>query len=200
MAKFDITKNVAEPDRLLAKLTNPRHRRIISLYRRHSIFEVSGEWERIVTPDMMAPDAVYHIAFGGVRGALDFEGIRNFYSMLTKERLNVIGIKSARVTVGDESMTTDSNYYHYMTGAQAIKQGGANIDPKGFYRAESHTVGVWYFDDRARLLGENGSVVGSVEYVQIPEEEFITPEETRVNLLPLVNELTPYEPGSERRV
>jgi hypothetical protein len=87
-----------------------------------------------------------------------------------------------------------------MTGAQAIKQGGANIDPKGFYRAESHTVGVWYFDDQARLLGENGGVVGGVKYVQIPEEEFITPEETRANLLPLVNELTPYEPGGERRV
>src|SRR5690349_102332 len=146
MAKFDITTNPAASDRLLAKLENPRHRRIISNYRRHSLSEVAGEWEQIFGPGMMADNPKYHLAFADVGGKwLDREGIRGFYTTLVRERLNVIGIKSSHVTVGDESMTLDSEYLHFMTGGQAIGLGAKNIDPNGFYQAQSHIVGVWYF-------------------------------------------------------
>lgn len=198
MAKFDIRNNPAAADRLLAKLENPRHRRIVSNYRRHSLSEVAGLWEQIFGPGMMADEPIYHMAFADVGGRwLDRQGIRDFYAMLVQERLNVIGIRSSRITVGDESMTTDSEYLHFMTGEQAIRMGATGIDPRGYYRAESHTVGVWYFDEQARLLGEHGGVVGQTTFVEIPEEEFITPEEAMVALVPLINDLEPYAPGDE---
>jgi hypothetical protein len=45
MAEWEITRITAATDELLRTTENPRHRAILSNYRRHALLEVSGLYE-----------------------------------------------------------------------------------------------------------------------------------------------------------
>lgn len=198
MAKFDIRKNVLAADRLLATLTNPRHRRIIANYRRHAILEVSGAWEGIFDPQMTVANPEYHIdhtLFGGKPAGL--ERILEVYKALKDTKLNVIAVENEKILVGDHGFAHEADFYQYVRGAEAIEQGVAGLDADSWYRVGAHVIGVWWYDEHARLLGEHGAQIGEAQFVKIPEDEIITPEEAHDKLMPLLNELPEYSPEME---
>ena len=62
--KYDIRKLTLAADNLLPTLTNPRHRAIIANYRRHAIYEVTGNYEKILSPDMSIAEPQYYLQIG----------------------------------------------------------------------------------------------------------------------------------------
>ena len=58
MRTFDVRDVVKAPDELLARTDNPRHRAILTNFRRHALLEVAGRWPEILTPQMMVDTPV----------------------------------------------------------------------------------------------------------------------------------------------
>jgi hypothetical protein len=61
MTKLDITTQTRAIDRFLEGVGKPLHRKIISNYRRHAIFEICGYKEKIFTPDMTVENPKYFL-------------------------------------------------------------------------------------------------------------------------------------------
>ena len=71
--KYDIRRLTLAADNLLETNTNPRHRRILSNYRRHAMLEVSGRYEEIFTPEMTVEHPFYRIS--SADGVLELDGL-----------------------------------------------------------------------------------------------------------------------------
>src|SRR6516225_9017555 len=73
---------------LLQKTTNPLHRAMLQNFRRHVHLEGSGQFEKIVAPDMMADHPVYRISWDDhpvvVEGK---EGVVRFYNSVGEQVL-----------------------------------------------------------------------------------------------------------------
>ena len=52
---------------LLRTVEDPRHRAILSNYRRHALLEVSGRYEEILTPAMTISNPVYRLTEASVQ-------------------------------------------------------------------------------------------------------------------------------------
>ena len=69
---------------------------------------------------------------------------------------------------------------------------GEAADPKGYYlRRSVGAVALWKFDVQGRLMGEFGSDMDT-SFIQIPADEFITPQEAREKLTPLIGPLPKF--------
>ena len=71
--KHDIRRLTQAADTLLKTATNPRHRQILSNYRRHAMLEVSRRYKEIFTPEMTVEDPFYRIT--SADGVLEFHGL-----------------------------------------------------------------------------------------------------------------------------
>jgi hypothetical protein len=192
MAKFDITKNVQAADTLMPKLTTPLQRRILANYRRHAIMEVSGEWEGIFDPEMTIENPVYLIDHGLMAGKpIGVEEVKIVYQTMKENGLNVIVVENEIIAVSDYSFTHEADFHQFVRGPMAKEMGYQDALPDAWYQVSVHVVGMWHYDEQARLIGEHGGVIGQPSFVVIPEEEVITLEEARSKLMPLINELPP---------
>ena len=190
--KSDITKTLQSVDRLLggSSLT-PLQRQYLHVYKRHSLSEVVGEVAKIFEPGMMVDEPHYRIQLGKI--LLELKGraaVRSFYERFGG---SVIVHENQEIHLSEQSFTYQSTLVQHVTGAQVMAMGGT-ADPKGCYvrRAEG-AVALWKFDTLGRLMGEFGSDM-EAEFIQIPADEFITPQEAREKLTPLIVALPEFHP------
>jgi len=190
--KSDITTTLQAVDRVLggSSLT-PLQRQYLHVYRRHSLSEVAGHIAKIFEPGMMVDEPHYRIQFR--KSLVELKGraaVRNFYESVGGA---VILHENQEIHLSDHSFTYYSTLVHHVTGAQLIALGEA-VDPKGYYvRRSEGSVALWKFDNLGRLMGEFGSEVNP-EIIQIPVDEFVTPQEARDKLTPLIAPLPEFNP------
>src|SRR5262245_55920540 len=103
MAKLDVTKTMAEAERMLRELDNPRHRRIISNYRRHALAEISGNWQLIFDPEMTVDDPQYDLVMPRIDEPVRFHGeaVRARYERVASIGRNVCVFTEENLAVGD---------------------------------------------------------------------------------------------------
>lgn len=194
MTKLDITQQTRNLDAYLATLDDPRHRRIIANYRRHAIFEITGNKEKIFTPDMTVEHPVYFLNLGGTSLTLDGrEQVLGFYSSLEQLQATVMVFEDERMAVGDWGFSSEGWIHTFTPGHLVPEQFGA--DPERLYLVHQFLAMHWPFDERARMIGEHVYEHAALAYVtEIPAEEYVTLEEARERLLPLQQELPAFEP------
>lgn len=178
MKKLDITQLNAAVDRLLAVTDNPRHRFLLTAYARHRALEVAGRYEEIFAPDMMSPQAVYHITAGGNDVILTGqEQIKGLYRMWAQTNQTAFYIETEEVSVSDHYVTSIATAYQQVSGKSLRANKLLNRLPKFISRRllekvlsqHDHkandndmylhkVVGmqmIWPYDDRGRLIGED---------------------------------------------
>lgn len=190
--KSDITKSLQSVDRLLAgNSLTPLQRQYLSVYRRHSLSEVVREVEKIFEPGMMVDEPHYRLQLG--KTLVELQGraaVRGFYD---KFGGSVILHENQEIHLSDSSFTYQSTLVQHVTGSQVVAM-GESADPEGYYlRRSVGAVALWKFDRQGRLMGEFGSDM-SPEFIQIPADEFITPNEAREKLIPLIVPLPEFNP------
>lgn|GEM_PF-3027279 len=190
--KQDITQSLKEVDRLLLTDISPLQRQILTNYRRHSRAENSGNWERIFDDGMLVDEPHYVLQFGGkyqeVKGK---EALRNFYRNIGAPVIFQVG---QEIHLAAQAFTSYSVSVNYVTGTQLAAMGQTGEDPDGFFIRYKQSLTFWPFDSQGRLVGEFGGELGPVSSMQIPRELFVSPEEAREKLTPLIGQL-PVFPG-----
>ena len=192
MARKDIIETISAADRLLEVTENPRHRRILENYRRHAILEVCGEWEGIFEPDMTVEEPVYYFNITGFDGvvAQGAKAVKDVYRNLAETQTCVMLVENEHLWVDDWGFASDSDFVTYQRGHNLIEKGFEVPDPSGHYREIQHFVMVWPYDNQARLIGERVYEDRPLRRIeQIPSEDFITVDDARARLLPLLRPL-----------
>lgn len=196
MAKKDIAVTISAADRLLKTLTDPLHRQIIENYRRHAILEVCGEWEGIFAPEMTVENPVYHLNITGLEGVKrEGDEVREVYKQLAETATTVIAVEDERLMVSDWGFCSDSMFNTYQRGWDLEALGIEGNDPDGYYILRQNYAMIWPFDERGRMLGENvyeNTVLQEV--IPVDPEDYLTVEDARERLLPMLRPLPTYDP------
>jgi hypothetical protein len=192
VAEKDIAGTISAADRLLEVTENPRHRRILENYRRHAILEICGEWEAIFTPDLTVEEPVYYFNIQGYDGVVvnGAQAVKDIYRNLAETQTSVILVENEHLWVDDWGFASDSDFVTYERGDALIAKGFQVDDPDGYYRETQHFAMIWPYDEQGRLIGERvyeNKPLHRIE--QIDREDFITLEDARARLLPLLRPL-----------
>jgi len=193
MEKLDIANSVIAVERLLGRNDiTPLQRQILLNYRRHSRAEISGNWPIIFEPGMIVEEPHYILKVKGKMSEVKgLQAVKDFYAGIGSP---VLVHKDQEIHLAESSFTSFSWLHHYLTGQQLIEIGEEVANPDGFYVRKYRTMTLWKFEERGRLIGEYGGELGLRENIEVSEENFITPEDARRVLEPLIEPLPEFTP------
>ncbi|BBC38507.1 hypothetical protein SGFS_098010 [Streptomyces graminofaciens] len=189
MAKLDVTMQIRGIDAFLETLDNPLHRKIIENYRRHAIFEITGNKEQIFTPDMTVEHPVYYVNVNGMSLTLEGEeAILGLYSSLEEREATVMVVEDERFMVSDWGFASESYFNAFMPGTLVPPSWDA--DPDKLYILRQFFSMIWPYDESGRMIGEHVyEHVDKSQLIEVNPEDYITLAEAREKLLPLLRPL-----------
>ena len=177
MLNLDITKCNIAIDKLLEVTTNRRHRYILMSYARHRHLEFSGNYEAVLTDEMMADHPIYTIRALGVDMTIDGKDeVRTMYRNWAETNQCVFYIEDEQVAVADNFVASKLISYQQVWGGTLLGTKVLGILPKGLsrelflemlkfkgitadvnhmYLYKSAEQWFWPYDDRGRLMRED---------------------------------------------
>lgn len=218
MKNLDITRLNAAVDRLLDVTDNPRHRFLLMAYARHRALEVAGRYEEIFAPDMMSPQAVYHITAAGNDVVLTGQQqIKSLYRMWAETNQTIFYIETEEVSVSDHYVTSIATAYQQVSGKSLRANKLLNALPKFISRRllekaldqKEHqaddndmylhkVVGmqmIWPYDSRGRLIGEDvyEPLRDQAELIKLDPKEVVSTAQARQLLSPIIKPLPSFD-------
>lgn len=188
---------ISAADRLLETTENPLHRQILENYRRHAILEVTGEFEGIFDPDSCVENPVYEFNVTGFDGVIaeGMEQVKAIYQQLAVDDETVMILDEEVLLVSDWGFASEAFFNTYMRGKNLIEKGVEVDDPEGYYYLRQKFAMLWPYDSRGRMIGEHVyENKAFFEVVQVDEADYLTVEEVRARLLPLLRPLPHFDP------
>jgi len=168
-----------EPTReLLERTTNPLHRAILLNFWRHVRLEGAGEFEKIISPDMMVDHPVYRVAWGANPAVLEGkEGVLSFYNAVAD---SVLWHSDDLLAVADWGIADEITFHILARGGDLQALGYSTEDPDKLYHTASRQAFIWPYDSKARLAGEHlYEDKTSLQIEEVDPSEAITPERVR---------------------
>ena len=174
-AVYDCMNPTAE---LLERTTNPLHRAMLLNFWRHVHLEGSGQYERIVAPDMMVDHPVYRVTWGVNPAVIEGkEGVLSFYRSVGEA---VLWNSDDLLAVAEWGICDELTFHQIARGADLTAIGYEVDDPDAIYHTSSRQAFVWPYDDQARLMGENlYEDKTSLVIEEVGPDEAITPARVR---------------------
>ena len=159
---------------LLERTTNPLHRAMLLNFWRHVHLEGSGQYERIVAPDMMVDHPVYRVTWGANPALIEGkEGVLSFYRSVGEA---VLWNSDDLLAVADWGICDELTFHQIARGADLQAIGYEVDDHDAIYHTSSRQAFVWPYDDQARLRGENlYEDKTSLVIEEVSPDEAITP-------------------------
>lgn len=162
-------------EKLLQSTTKPLHRAILENFRRHVHLEGSGQFEKIVAPDMMVDHPVYRVSWGDnpvvVEGK---QAVVNFYNSVGAQ---VLWNSDDYLAVNDWGVADELTFNQLLKGSDLLRMGYKAENPDGYYHLQSRQAFIWPYDENARLRGENlYEDKTSVQITPVEAHEIITPD------------------------
>jgi hypothetical protein len=174
-AVYDCMNPTAE---LLERTTNPLHRAMLLNFWRHVHLEGSGQYERILAPDMMVDHPVYRVTWGVNPAVIEGkDGVLAFYRSVGEA---VLWNSDDLLAVADWGICDELTFHQIARGSDLQAIGHEVDDPDAIYHTSSRQAFVWPYDDRARLRGENlYEDKTSLVIEEVSPEDAITPARVR---------------------
>jgi hypothetical protein len=139
--------------KLLDQTENPRHRAILLNWWRHVHLEGSGQYDKIVAPDMTVEHPVYRVSSGDDRVVIDGrEAVLTFYNSVWDASL---WHSDDRMAVADWGLGFEITLHMLASGSILRGIGYDTDDPDGTYHLFSRQAYIWPYDERALLIGEH---------------------------------------------
>ncbi len=185
MSDWDLINITAATDALLRTTENPRHRAILSNYRRHALLEVSGRYEEILTPEMTIAEPVYRLTEGPHTLVLDgYQAVHDFYAGLSAVGAIVMGPVDEEIVVADWGFASECMFHHLMPGRLLMDSEDID-DPEATYVVKHILAFHWPYDDQQRLIGEHVYEDTASRVVEkVDPAAVITPAQARELLAP----------------
>jgi hypothetical protein len=171
----DCMKPTAE---LLERTTNPLHRAILLNFWRHVHLEGSGQYERIMKPDMIVDQPVYRVSWGSNPAVIEGKaGVLAFYNSVGEA---VLWHSDDRLAVADWGICDEITFHQLAMGSD-LKAIGYEVERADrLYHVYSRQAFIWPYDDRARLVGEHlYEDKTSLRIEEVDSSEAITPTRVR---------------------
>jgi len=164
--------------RLLEQTTKPLHRAILLNFWRHVHLEGSGQYDRIVAPDMMVDHPVYRVSWGANPAVIEGkEGVLAFYNSVGEA---VLWNSDDCIAVGDWGVADEITFNQLARGSTLQAIGYDAPDPDALYHVSSRQAFIWPYDSQARLAGEHlYEDKTSLKIVEVDPSEAITPARVR---------------------
>jgi hypothetical protein len=120
---------------------------------RHVHLEVSGQYDRIVAPDMMVDEPIYRVTWGANPAVITGkEGVVAFYESVGEA---VLWNSDDLLAVADWGICDELTFHQLARGSDLRAVGYDVDDPDATCHVSSRQAFVWPYDERARLIGEN---------------------------------------------
>jgi len=149
-AVHDCMKPTAD---LLERTTDPLHRAILLNFWRHVHLEGSGQYDRILAPDMMVDRPVYRVSWGANPAVIEGKaGVLGFYNSVGEA---VLWHSNDRLAVADWGICDEITFHQLAMGSDLMAIGYAVDRADRLYHVYSRQAFIWPYDDRARLVGEH---------------------------------------------
>jgi hypothetical protein len=164
--------------RLLEQTTKPLHRAILLNFWRHVHLEGAGEYDRILSPDMVVDKPVYRVTWGAKPGVIEGkDGVRAFYNSVGEA---VLWHSDDRLAVGDWGVCDEITFHQLALGSN-LRLVGYEVDHADrLYHVYSRQAFIWPYDERARLVGEHlYEDKTSLRIEEVDAAEAITPARVR---------------------
>jgi hypothetical protein len=164
--------------RLLEETSNPLHRAILLNFWRHVHLEGSGQYDKIVAPDMMVDHPVYRVSWGANPAVIEGkDGVLAFYNSVGEA---VLWNSDDCLAVGDWGVA-DEITFNQLAGGAALKAIGYEVEKEdALYHVSSRQAFIWPYDARARLAGEHlYEDKTSLKIEEVDPSEAITPARVR---------------------
>ena len=171
-AVYDCMNPVEE---LLQRTENPLHRAILENFRRHVHLEGSGQFDKIIAPDMTVDNPVYRVSWGDHPALIEGkEGVVGFYNSVTEA---VLWNSDDLIAVNDWGIADELTFNQLIKGSDLQNLGYTAESPDTYYHLRSRQAFIWPYNEKALLKGENlYEDKTSVEITQVDESELITPQ------------------------
>jgi hypothetical protein len=164
---------------LLEQTTKPLHRAILLNWWRHVHLEGSGQFDRIVAPDMMVDHPVYRVTWGAHPAVIEGkDGVLAFYNSVGE---SVLWNSEDWLAVADWGVADELTFHQLAKGANLRAVGYDEVpSDDGYFHVSSRQVFLWPYDERGRLAGEHlYEDKTSVRIEEVDPGELITPERVR---------------------
>jgi hypothetical protein len=163
---------------LLERTTNPLHRAMLLNFWRHVHLEGSGQFDKIVAPDMMVDHPVYRVTWGANPAVIEGkDGVVAFYTSVGD---SVLWNSDDRLAVADWGIADELTFHQLAKGSDLRAIGYDVPDTDKLFHVSSRQAFIWPYDDRARLIGENlYEDPTSVQLEEVDPSEAITAERVR---------------------
>ena len=163
---------------LLKRTTKPLHRAILLNFWRHVHLEGAGEYDKILSPDMVVDHPVYRVTWGATPGVIEGkDGVRAFYNSVGDA---VLWHSDDRLAVEDWGIC-DEITFHQLSMGSNLKLIGYDVPQiDRLYHVYSRQAFIWPYDERARLKGEHlYEDKTSLCIEEVDRSESITPARVR---------------------
>ena len=174
-AVFDCMLPTAE---LLERTTKPLHRAILLNFWRHVHLEGAGEYDKILSPDMVVDRPVYRVTWGATPGVIEGkDGVRAFYNSVGDA---VLWHSDDRLAVEDWGICDEITFHQLSLGSN-LKLVGYDVPHMDkLYHVYSRQAFIWPYDERARLKGEHLYEDKTSLFIEeVDRSETITPARVR---------------------
>ena len=174
-AVHDCMKPTAD---LLERTSNPLHRAILLNFWRHVHLEGSGQYDRILAPDMIVEHPVYRVSWGANPAVIEGkDGVLAFYNSVGEA---VLWHSDDRLAVADWGICDEITFHQLAMGSD-LKAIGYQVERADrLYHVYSRQAFIWPYDRRARLSGEHlYEDKTSLRIEEVERSEVITPARVR---------------------
>ena len=163
---------------LLEQTSNPLHRAMLLNFWRHVHLEGAGDYDRIVSPDMMVDEPVYRVTWGANPAVITGkDGVIGFYNSVGEA---VLWHSDDRLSVADWGICDEITFHQLAKGADLKAVGYDVPSDDALYHVYSRQAFIWPYDSQARLAGEHlYEDKTSLQIEEVDPSEAITPARVR---------------------
>ena len=155
---------------------NPRHKAILQNFKNHASYELSGNWEKIFTPEMTVDEPRYEILGLGLPEFTIFDGdgaVQGFYGRLNSGV--VMFYDEENLAVADWGFASFPTAAVVFDGADLVAA-GVEVDSSARYIAEYPCAMRWLYDADAKMIGEHVYQIGETRYTKLDAANDVTME------------------------
>jgi hypothetical protein len=217
MLNFDITKSLLPVEQLVTVTSSPRQRYLLLAFLRHLYLEMSGQYDQVLSDDMMVENPVYNLhALGFNTTITGKDNVRSLYKFWADTNQTVFYGENVQAAVADNFISLSVQAHQQVWGGSILSSKVLGLLPKGLsselllkllaakgleakpdqmYLYSNFEESVWPYDDRGRLLREDvlEPLPQNAQITKLDPSDVLTTVQAAALLAPLIKPLPDFD-------
>jgi hypothetical protein len=217
MLNFDITKSLQPVEQLVTVTSSPRQRYLLLAFLRHLYLEMSGQYDDVLSDDMMVETPVYNLhALGFNTTITGKENVRSLYKFWADTNQTVFYGENVQAAVADGYIALTVQAHQQVWGGSILSSKALGLLPKGLsselllkllaakgleakpdqmYLYSNFEESIWPYDDRGRLLREDvlEPLPQNAQITHLDPADVLTTAQAAAALAPFIKPLPNYD-------